>query len=83
MKFYLLVVEETEVLEATKEGLEIPTPDDLPVHLDLTATVDKVNLNHSNVLLLLHVVTNIICVGFVQVLEILDSPGILLSTGIF
>ncbi|KAJ7388247.1 hypothetical protein OS493_038982, partial [Desmophyllum pertusum] len=40
-KLDTVVVEETEVLEATKEGLEIPTPDDLPVHLDLTATVDK------------------------------------------
>ena len=38
--FYLLVVEETEVLEAAEQGIEIPTPEDVPVHLDLTATVD-------------------------------------------
>ena len=38
----LLVVEEAEVLEATKEGKEIPTPADTPVHYDFTATADKV-----------------------------------------
>ena len=36
-----LVVEEDEVLEAAKQGNEIPTPADIPVHLDFTAT-DKV-----------------------------------------
>ena len=36
----IVVVEEAEVLEATKQGIEIPTPEDVPVHLDLTATVD-------------------------------------------
>ena len=40
--FLILVVEEAEVLEATNEGIEIHTPEDIPVHLDLTATVDKV-----------------------------------------
>lgn len=39
-KLDTIVVEETEVLEATEQGIEIPTPDDVPVHLDLTATVD-------------------------------------------
>ena len=38
----LLVVEEAEVLEATRQGKEIPTPEDIPVHYDFTATVDKV-----------------------------------------
>ena len=36
-------MEEAEVLEASSEGTEIPTPVDIPVHLDLTATVDKVS----------------------------------------
>ena len=40
--FLILVVEEAEVLEATNEGIEINTPEDIPVHLDLTVTVDKV-----------------------------------------
>jgi len=40
--FLISVVEEAEVLEATNEGIEIHTPEDIPVHLDLTATVDKV-----------------------------------------
>ena len=33
-------MEETEVLEATEQGIEIPTPEDVPVHLGLTATCD-------------------------------------------
>ena len=38
-----LVVEESEVDEAAKEGTEIKTPDEIPVHdLELTATVGKV-----------------------------------------
>ena len=37
-----VVVEEAEVLEATNEGIEIATPEDIPVHLDLTATINKV-----------------------------------------
>lgn len=40
-KLDTVVVEETEVLEATNEGIEINTPEDIPVHLDLTVTVDK------------------------------------------
>lgn len=40
-KLDTVVVEEAEVLEASKEGIEITTPDDIPVHLDLTATVEK------------------------------------------
>jgi len=35
------VVEEAEVLEATREGKEILTPEDTPVHCDFTATEDK------------------------------------------
>lgn len=35
---YFLVVEEDEVLKAGKEGNEIPIPDDIPVHLDFTAS---------------------------------------------
>lgn len=38
-KLDTVVVEEAEVIEATKQGIEIPTPEDIPVHLDLTATV--------------------------------------------
>jgi len=41
----LLVVEEAEVLEATREGKEILTPEDTPVHCDFTATADKVPLS--------------------------------------
>lgn len=43
------MVEESEVVEAAKEGTDIKTPDDIPVHdLDLTATVGKVLfLSHS------------------------------------
>lgn len=37
------MVEESEVEEAAKEGTEIKTPDEIPVHdLELTATVGKV-----------------------------------------
>ena len=37
------MVEESEVKEAAKEGTEIKTPDEIPVHdLELTATVGKV-----------------------------------------
>ena len=37
------MVEESEVDEAAKEGTEIKTPDEIPVHdLELTATVGKV-----------------------------------------
>ncbi|RMX54089.1 hypothetical protein pdam_00014826 [Pocillopora damicornis] len=41
-KLDTVVVEESEVEEAAKEGTEIKTPDEIPVHdLDLTATVGK------------------------------------------
>lgn len=41
-KLDTVVVEESEVVEAAKEGTDIKTPDDIPVHdLDLTATVGK------------------------------------------
>ncbi|KAL9966134.1 hypothetical protein ACROYT_G024158 [Oculina patagonica] len=40
-KLDTVVVEEAEVLDASKEGMDIPIPEDTPVHLDLTATVDK------------------------------------------
>lgn len=43
MCIVLLVVEESEVEEAAKEGTKIKTPDEIPVHnLELTATVGKV-----------------------------------------
>ena len=39
------MVEESEVEEAAKEGTEIKTPDEIPVHdLELTATVGKVRI---------------------------------------
>lgn len=41
-KLDTVVVEESEVIEAAKEGTDIKTPDDIPVHdLELTATVGK------------------------------------------
>ncbi|XP_058953433.2 cilia- and flagella-associated protein 410 [Pocillopora verrucosa] len=41
-KLDTVVVEESEVEEAAKEGTEIKTPDEIPVHnLELTATVGK------------------------------------------
>lgn len=40
-KLDTVVVEEGEVLEAARQGKEIPTPEDIPVHYDFTATVDK------------------------------------------
>lgn len=43
-KLDTMVVEDAEVLEATEEGKEIPTPDDIPAHFDFTAT-DKSILN--------------------------------------
>ena len=41
--FLFVVVEEAEVFEASKQGQEIPTPEDIPFYLDFTATADKVN----------------------------------------
>ena len=41
--FLFIVVEEAEVFEASKQGQEIPTPEDIPFYHDFTATVDKVN----------------------------------------
>ena len=38
-----LVVEEVEVFEASKQGQEVPTPEDVPFYHDFTATADKVN----------------------------------------
>lgn len=41
--FLFIVVEEAEVFEASKQGQEIPTPEDIPFYHDFTATADKVN----------------------------------------
>ena len=41
--FLYIVVEEAEVFEASKQGQEIPTPEDIPFYHDFTATADKVN----------------------------------------
>ena len=41
--FSFIVVEEAEVFEASKQGQEIPTPEDIPFYHDFTATADKVN----------------------------------------
>ena len=41
--FLYIVVEDAEVFEASKQGQEIPTPEDIPFYHDFTATADKVN----------------------------------------
>lgn len=40
-KLDTVVVEEAEVFEASKQGQEIPTPEDIPFYHDFTATADK------------------------------------------